>query len=222
MIDINHALVYDIETHRGVEWENLPKAVQTAFINHYYDPQSYDTPKDHYSEIAGLYAEFSQVICVSLGYWSETNQKFIKTSILGPNEDEILIKLSKTLKVFQDNGYFLVGFNNDTCDTPYLIKRYIIKGIKVPSILNTYGVKPWDLESVDVMKLWQMGDYKRTSLEMVSACMGINCKEGDLGGSNLYTWELKDMPWDKLKFYCEEDVESTFLVLKRILTYYDT
>lgn len=222
MIDLSKALVLDIETHRGVEWEDRSKAIQTAFINHYYDPQSYDTPKDHYSEVAGLYAEFSQTICVSLAYWSEAENRVIKTSIYGPDEIEVLTKLAKTLDIFERNGYYIVGYNSDTCDIPYLVKRYIICGIKVPSSLNFFDVKPWERTSIDVMKLWMMSDYKRTSLEMVSACLNINCKEGELGGSNLWTWDLKDMPWETLAKYCEQDVESTFLVLKRIVEFYDT
>lgn len=221
MIDIKKACFYDIETHYVIPWEDQPEAIKTAFINHYYDPESYDTPASHFHEVAGLHAEFSHVICVSFGYEDDMGV-FKQMALYGSDEVDLLNKVSATFRRFQDNGYFLIGHNIKACDNPYLIKRYIINRLPVPDFINEYGVKPWDSTHLDSMDLWKMGDWKRVSLEVICAALGIQCKSGELGGCNLYTYPIEEMPWDDLVKYCNEDVKSNYLMVKRILEYYDT
>jgi predicted PolB exonuclease-like 3'-5' exonuclease len=221
-IDLDKALFYDIETHRGRNWDQIPEALQKAFINHYYDPQSYDTPEEHYSEVAGLHAEFSQVICIVFGYRNKLTGELVTTELHGKDEVEILTKASTIFSAFQKNGYYLAGHNIRACDTAYLIKRYIINRIKVPDFINEYGVKPWDQAHLDTIDLWKFGDYKRVSLETICAAMGIPCKTDELGGSNLYEYDIDDMDWEQLVHYCKEDVISNYQMTVRILEYYDT
>lgn len=218
MIDLNKALFYDIETHYAIPWEDRPKSFQDAFINHYYDDNSYESPKSHYEEIAGLYAELSHVICIVFGYICPTAPDGFKTIVVqGADEVKILEDSKKIFDAFAASGYYMVGFNSDTCDGPYMAKRYMINGMKVPGMINTYGVKPWDSWNLDVMKLWQFNDYKRTSLEMACAAFNIPCKEDELGGGNLYRYPLSEMPWDELSHYCTQDVVSLWHLTEKIV-----
>lgn len=218
MIDLSKALFYDIETHYVIPWENRSPAFQKAFINHYYDDNSYSSPKEHYEEIAGLYAELGHVICIVFGYICPTEPDGFKTvTVMGVDEVKVLEDSKKVFDTFESAGYYLVGFNSDTCDGPFTAKRYMLNGMKVPNILNTYGLKPWEYTSLDVMKLWQFGDYKRTSLEVACAAFGINCKTDELGGGNLYTYPIEKMPWELLGHYCREDVVSLWKLTEKIV-----
>lgn len=222
MIDLNKALFFDIETHRSINWKDQTPQIQKAFIDHYYDPQTYNTPEDHYSEIAGLHAEFGHVICVVFGYINSMNGEFQTMAVYDKDEKKVLEECRKIFDPFLKNGYYLAGHNIINCDVPFLVKRYIINKLKVPGILNTYGCKPWDLDYLDTMDLWKFGDYKRVSLEMICAALNINCKTDDLGGDNLYTWDIDEMDWEQLAHYCTEDVVSNYQMTKAILDYYHT
>lgn len=222
MIDLSKALFFDIETHRGKNWDERSEAFKKAFINHYYDSESYDTPEDHYSEVAGLYAELSQVICVVFGYINPTTNELQTIAFSGSDEIEVLNNCSKIFSTFQKNGYYLVGHNINGCDIPYMVKRYILNNMDVPDFINSYGIKPWDQVHVDTMDLWKFGDYKRVSLEVICAAMDIPCKTDELGGSNLYQWDISEMDWKLLEHYCTEDVRSNYQMLAHILKYYNT
>jgi len=221
-IDLNKALFFDIETHRGVEWEQLTPAMQTAFINHYFDSETYRTPKDHYSEIAGLHAEFSHVICVVFGFINPATNQFTTFEAHGPDENKILDFCEKVFTGYGNGGYYLVGHNIYGCDIPYMVKRYIINHRPVPDFINSYGQKPWDMVHVDSQDLWKFGSWSRVSLEMICAALNIPCKTDEIGGKNLYTYDLDEMPWDQLVHYCTEDVVSNYQMVKTILDYYDT
>jgi len=207
-------LFFDIETHRVLEWEELTPSIQSAFINHYYDSDAYENPKDHYSEIAGLHAEFSHVICVSFGY-EGTSGEFHVNHICGLDEVDLLNKLTSVLDAFQKNGYALAGHNIFACDIPYLMKRYIINGIKVPPMLNHIGAKPWEVEDLDTMTFWKMGTYRATSLEMACACLGIPVKSEEISGANLWQYPIKEVPLDELAVYCDEDVVACYQLYKK-------
>lgn len=221
-INLDYALFYDIETHRGKNWDQISKPLQQAFINHYYDPSTYNTPEDHYSEIAGLYAEFSQVICIVFGYVDRSTREFRTTAVWGEDEVDILNKTTMIFNQFQNAGYYLAGHNINGCDIPYLVKRYIINKLRVPDFINEYGQKPWEKVHLDSMDLWKFGDYKRVSLETICAALGIPCKTDELGGKNLYQYDLSEMDWDQLVHYCTEDVVSNYKFVDHVLTYYDT
>lgn len=222
MIDLNKALFFDIETHRVKNWDEITPALQKAFINHYYDPQSYSSPEDHYSEVAGLHAEFSHVICVVFGFRHPATNEFVTDAFYGIDEVEILNKCTKTFESFQKMGYYLIGHNIQACDIPYLVKRYIINEMTVPDYINQYGQKPWEKTHVDTMDFWKFGDYKRVSLEMICACLGVDCKTDELGGDNLYEYDIKDMDWKQLVHYCTEDVVSNYRFMEKCLQYYST
>lgn len=206
---------FDIETHRVLEWDQLDEGIKRAFINHYYDESSYASPEEQYKEIAGLNAEFGRVICISFGYENSTGD-FIKSHICSTDEKDLLRKAATAFKAFYDQGYKLAGHNILACDIPFLVKRYIINGMKVPDALNHLDVKPWELEDLDTMNLWKFGMYRAVSLEMLCACLGIPCKSETISGANLYTYPINEVPMDELAIYCDEDVESCYKAAKII------
>jgi DNA polymerase elongation subunit (family B) len=116
-------------------------------------------------------------------------------------------------------GYSLAGHNINGFDKPYLIKRYIINSIKVPVILNSIGVKPWELNDVDTMQKWKMDGWGVTSLEVISAALGVKCKTTELNGGNMYRYDIKDIDWEELRMYCEEDTRASYEIYKKIKTY---
>lgn len=217
-MDPGKLLFFDIESHRVVNWNEQTQLIKDAFLNHYYDSNTYATPEEHYNEVAGLHAEFSHVICISFGYRA-ANGDWMKMHFYGEDEVDILEKSRKIFDTFTSNGYRIAGHNIISCDIAYLVKRYIINKLPVPASINTYGCKPWEVDMLDTIDLWKFGDFKRVSLQMITACMGINCKSEEVNGGNLYLIDIKDMPWEELAKYCDEDVYSNALFAEQIFKY---
>ena len=220
MIDLTKALFFDIETHRVEDYSNLSPALRKSFERHYWDPDTYPTAEEHYNEVAGLHAEFSHVICVVFGYEDHYTHEFKTMSVYGIDEIKLLDDARKIFDAFKKNGFYLVGHNINGCDIPYMIKRYIINKKVVPEMLNTYGLRPWDKNDIDTMEFWKFGSFSRVSLEVVCATLGIDCKTDEIGGDNLYQYDIKEVPFDQLVHYCTEDVVSNYRMFKTILNYY--
>lgn len=216
---MGNLLFFDIETHKVKNWAELPSNVQVAFENHMWDGDIYEDVEECYNEKAGLSAEFSQVICVSLGY--EMNQEFRKVSIYGIDEKELLKGLKNIFDKFYSQDYALAGHNIGGFDIPYLIKRYIINEMHVPKILQSSKQKPWERADVDTMQEWKFGGYNSVSLEVISSVLNIPCKSTEVTGSNMYRLDITEIDWEQLKIYCEEDVESSYRIHTIINRYYN-
>ena len=215
-MNLEKALFIDIETHRGKEFSEISPQLQDTFITHYYNKNEYGTPDEQYIVDAGLYPEFSQVVCATFGF-ENTVGGFSTKSFYGTNEKKILESLANIFERTNEKRYFAIGHAISTFDIPYLIKRYIINGIRVPDLINEVSSKPWERKNVDTMSLWKFGSFRGTSLSTVCSCLGIECKSTEITGENLHLRKLEEIDWEELKKYCEEDVESNYRMVKRIL-----
>lgn len=209
-------LFFDIETHRVVDYKDAPQLLKNAWEDHLWDHDEFKSVEDSYNEKAGLYAEFSKVICISMGY-EQSNGEFKVSSLIGKNEKDILEKFSYMCAQFKDAGYSLIGHNILKFDIPYLCKRYIINGMKIPVWINSMGLKPWEVSHRDTMDMWKFGDWKNTSLQVIASCLGIPSKTTEITGQNMYTKSIDELDFEMLKVYCEEDVKVDYKIYKVIL-----
>jgi DNA polymerase elongation subunit (family B) len=144
---------------------------------------------------AGIYAEFGKIICISTGVLR--NQSLWIKSFYGDNEKELLLEFADMLgKAHEKQFRFLCAHNGKEFDYPYLIRRMLINGVKIPSILDLSGKKPWEVNHFDTMELWKFGDYKNyTSLELLAALFCITTPKDDIDGSDVAKvyWEEHDL-----------------------------
>ena len=173
--------------------------------------KSSDEEKKNPAEIfqrAGIYAEFGKIICISTGVLR--NESLRIKSFYGDEESELLIEFSEMLlKANEKRFQFLCAHNGKEFDYPYLIRRMLVNGVKIPSILNLSGKKPWEVNHFDTMELWKFGDYKNyTSLELLAALFGITTPKDDIDGSDVAKvyWEEHDLP--RIVTYCQKDVKT--------------
>jgi len=108
----------------------------------------------------------------------------------------------------------LCAHNGKEFDFPYIARRMLINGIKIPAILDVAGKKPWEVMFLDTMELWKFGDYKNyTSLNLLTHVFNIPTPKDDIDGSmvaDVY-WNNKDLP--RIVKYCEKDVIAIAQVL---------
>ena len=162
-------------------------------------------------ERAGIYAEFGKIICISAGYISkkEGRRVFRVKSFAGDDEKALLTEFAKTLVQFfnaKRNSY-LCAHNGKEFDFPYIARRMLINGVKLPSALNVHGQKPWETPFLDTMELWKFGDYKHfTSLNLIALLFGIPTPKDDIDGSQVADVYYKEKNLPRIVEYCEKDV----------------
>jgi len=173
------------------------------------------TPAEWF-ERAGIYAEFGKIICISTGIIR--NGALWLKSYYGDKESDLLDEFAQMLmKSSEKLIYYLCAHNGKEFDFPYIIRRMLINGIKVPPILDLAGKKPWEVNHLDTMELWKFGDYKSfTSLELLAHLFNIPTPKDDIEGKDVgrVYYEEHDLP--RIVTYCQKDVLTIVNLMLRM------
>ena len=94
-------------------------------------------------------------------------------------------------------GHYIHGF-----DVPFLLKRAVILGVKIPSGIPR-DPKPWDKLLNDTMVMWA-GSKGTISMDKLAAGLGLQGKS-DLDGS-MVAKAWADGEHDRIADYCKDDV----------------
>jgi uncharacterized protein YprB with RNaseH-like and TPR domain len=219
-INIEDILFLDIETVPATpDYESLDDTMKVlwdkkAELIGKNDPDQ--TPSELYNR-AGIYAEFGKIVCISCGFIRGST--FRVKSYSGDHEEDVLKNFASLLtRSYSLDKYRLCAHNGKEFDFPYISRRMLINGIKIPPILDMAGKKPWEVQHLDTMELWKFGDYKHyTSLELLAAIFGIPTPKDDIDGSQVADvyWKEKDLK--RIVTYCEKDVLTTAQLLRRYM-----
>lgn len=215
-IKISNVLFLDVETVPIVyKYKDLDPVMQPLWDSRFRYLQT-DTPESQYKK-AGIYAEFAKVVCISVGFFNGKN--FRMRSFYGDDEKRILQDLAALLnKHFNRKEHLLCAHNGKEFDFPFLCRRMLINGIKLPKTLNIAGKKPWEVNHLDTMELWKFGDYKSyTSLNLLAAVFNIRTPKDDIDGSDVARvyWEEKNI--ERIVTYCQKDVLTVAQLVLRFM-----
>ena len=211
-IKLDKILFLDIETVSNYEtFDELSETMQelwTAKASQRY-PNDEKTAGELYRH-AAIYAEFGRIVCISCGYFQtkDGEQIFNIKSFAGDDEKVILEDFSSMLSnYFNGPEHRLCAHNGKEFDYPYMGRRMLIKGVKLPEILNTPGKKPWEVNHLDTLELWKFGDYKNyTSLKLLTSIFDIPTPKDDIDGSMIYDVYYKEKNLERIVTYCQKDV----------------
>ncbi len=214
-LNFSKILFLDIETVPMVEkYEQLPERFKNLWDKKagYLKREDDDTPEKLF-ERAGIYSEFGKIVCISVGFIK--NREFRVKSFYGDDEKILLEEFSDLLNNhYKDRDSLLCAHNGKEFDYPYIARRMVINGLRLPFILNIAGKKPWEVAHLDTMELWKFGDYKNyTSLELLSAIFGIETPKGDIDGSQVAGVYYKDKDLERISKYCQRDTLTVAQVL---------
>ena len=169
-----------------------------------------DSPESLYGR-AGIYAEFGKIICISVGFLVFTDgsdKQFRIKSFFGHDEKQLLEEfISLVSKHYDDGNHLLCAHNGKEFDFPYLARRMLINGLKLPAMLDTAGKKPWEVAHLDTMALWKFGDFKSyTSLALLASVFNIPTPKDDMDGGEVARvyWEENNL--ERIVEYCQKDV----------------
>jgi len=175
-----------------------------------------------YSEKAALFAEFGKIAVISVGFVikGEEGYSLKLKSFASLDEMDVLNGFSDliTRHYSNPNTQFLCGHNIRDFDIPFLCRRMIINGMKLPEMIDVTGKKPWETKHfVDTMELWRFGEFKNySSLNLLAHVFGIPTPKDDIDGSDVgrVFWEENDL--ERIAVYCEKDVATCVRVLFRL------
>lgn len=216
-VKIEKVLFLDIETvSQYATYDELPER-----LKEFWDHKSTrikvtdtDTPEILY-ERAGIYSEFGKIICISVGFIH--NDKLRIKSFAGDDEAQVLRDFAAMLENnFNKPGTLLCAHNGKEFDFPYIARRMLIHGVRLPFLLDIAGKKPWEVPYLDTMELWKFGDYKNyTSLALLTAIFDIPSPKDDINGSQVgeYYWVRNELP--RIVIYCQKDVVAIAQLLLR-------
>ena len=169
---------------------------------------------------AGIYAEFGRIVCISIGicYYKNGERHFRTKSFAGDDEAEVLRGFSDLIaQFFTTPNHTFCGHNIKEFDIPYICRRMLINGLKLPHQLQIAGKKPWELNFIDTLDLWKFGDYKNyTSLKTLTAIFGIPTPKDDIDGSEVARVFYIEKNIQRIAVYCQKDVLATAQVLLRL------
>jgi len=168
------------------------------------------THYDRIEKTAALNAEYGKVLAIG---WSDVGLEEI---IATGDEGEILARFWKRIEAALVATKFKevwVGHNCFGFDLPFLIRRSLILGVKIPSGILERG-RYWAGIFIDTMEVFAAGEYKRTiSLNRFCKACGLPGKTGD--GANFA--KLLEEDEDKALDYLRNDVEITHALASRIV-----
>ena len=221
---LRNLLVIDIETVPVVpDLNDLPKEMQEAWeAKDGRNRPDEVSPEAHFFNRAGIFAEFGKIVCISAGIFAEDHEtgklSFRIKSFAEKNEEEVIAAFFELLNLYYNNPkiHSIAGHNIREFDVPYICRRALVNGLRLPKLLNIHGLKPWEVNFTDTLQLWKFGDYKNyTSLRLLTAIFNINTPKDDIDGSEVgrVFWEEDDLP--RIVAYCQKDVLAVAQLLLR-------
>jgi uncharacterized protein YprB with RNaseH-like and TPR domain len=177
------------------------------------------SPSDFYKLKAGVMAEFAKIICISVGYLfvEKGENHFRIKSFYGDKEKQILTGFNSLLNTeFNKNQHQLCAHNGKEFDFPFIARRMLINGLKLPKLLDIAGKKPWEINHLDTMELWRFGDYKNyTSIKLLAALFDIPTPKDDIDGSQVAGVYYQEKNLERIKIYCQKDTLTVAQLLLR-------
>lgn len=183
------------------------------------------SPADFYPQRAGVMAEFSKIVCISIGYFiTVPSLKMRIKSFYGNDEKTLLAEFTETVSKIEsfNKTWCFAGHNIKEFDIPFICRRLLINNMRIPQYLDFQNMKPWETNMVDTFQYWRFGDYKNyTSLKLLAAALGLPSPKDDIDGSmvgDLYhngTAEERAVNLKRIAAYCQKDVVTTANIILR-------
>ncbi|QDO93091.1 3'-5' exonuclease [Formosa sediminum] len=218
-LNLEDILFLDIETVPETQYFSDLTDTKKELWNLKSKYQRNELSAEEFYERAGIWAEFGKIVCISVGYFilKGENRQFRTTSFYG-EEINILKDFKNLLETHYNHPrQLLCAHNGKEFDFPYIARRMIIHNIPLPSKLNLFGKKPWEVPHLDTLELWKFGDYKNyTSLKLLTNILGIPSPKDDIDGSEVYRVYYQDKQIDRIIVYCEKDTIAVAQILLRL------
>ena len=216
------SLFIDIETVSKTQYfHELPKSLQLLwkckskqFLTDRSQEVTEELAAKLYREKAGIFAEFGKIVCISIGYLSnqDSPSPVLRVKSLYGEEVEILRNFNNILNEHYTDikKDYLCGHNIKEFDIPFICRRNMVHGLKLPRLINISGKRSWQLKQfLDTMEMWKFGEFKNyTSLNLLAEILNIPWPNDAIDGSQISKVYWEDDDIHRIVEYCEKDVTT--------------
>lgn len=219
-ITLENILFLDIETVPEVEeFEQLSPIIQDLFAHKTQYQRNEETSASDFYHKAGIWAEFGKIVCISVGFFSNSALTQFRVKSFYGEEAVLLNSFKELLEThFKEPHHVLCAHNGKEFDFPFIARRMIINQISLPEKLQLFGKKPWEINHIDTLELWKFGDYKHyTSLQLLTTILGIPSPKEDIDGSMVAQVYYQEQDLKRIVRYCEADVIAISQLVLRFL-----
>jgi predicted PolB exonuclease-like 3'-5' exonuclease len=188
------------------------------------EPLSYGHIEDEaemYEKMAALYPEWGQIVCISIGqlrFDDGTPVKFAAKSFYDADEGELLEQFNDTARkiMLKYPQMQWVGHNIKGFDMPYIIKRSLINGLKVPKVFHLQKQKPWESQLLDTNDVWKFNGWNGARLGLLTEILNVPSPKQDMDGKMVSDVFWEDGNLNRISDYCEMDIKATANIMLRI------
>jgi hypothetical protein len=220
------AEVVQPENEASTKKKSTKKKVEESSDNKVIDEIKLKVASELYNVKAPIFPEFGRILCISIGVmWKnkEDDDFYYIKIITFSNEDEktllidfmnhpklgpILNKVAGKFDKNQSDFWALCAHNGRVFDFPFIAKRMIVHGFKLPAMFDYAHLKPWEQNHIiDTKESWSFGIWDAAvSLDLLSDIFNVASSKDDIDGSQVKDifWVENDLP--RISIYCEKDV----------------
>jgi uncharacterized protein YprB with RNaseH-like and TPR domain len=221
--DLSKMLFLDIETvPLHYAWGDMPESERGLYSDktRFERERTGMTEEELHRSKGGILSEFGKIICIGLGFMHQNEGKWHLrvTSYQGDHEYDLLRRLVELLdRDFNTERHSLCGHNGKEFDFPWIARRCLVHGLRLPLQLDMAGKKPWEVTHADTMELWKFGDRKNfTSLALLTHVLGIPTPKDDISGKDIARVYYEEDGLERIAAYCRKDVVATAQVYLRL------
>lgn len=202
------------------------KKVEDSSLEEILESFKLEVGTELYNTKAPIFPEFGRILCISIGamwknddaddfynikittFEDEDEKVLLNNFINHPKLGPVLSKIGGKFDRNQNEFWALCAHNGRVFDFPFIAKRMIINGLKLPAMFDYAHLKPWEQNHIiDTKESWSFGVYDAAvSLDTLSDLFGTASSKDDIDGSQVKDifWVEKDLP--RIARYCEKDV----------------
>jgi hypothetical protein len=95
----------------------------------------------------------------------------------------------------------------------------LYNSIEPSKILSIWDKKPWEVPYLDTSEIFAFGSWsqqKYLSLDLLACSLGVDSPKEDIDGSQVHQTFWGERDYEKIKIYCEKDVETVMNVLDKV------
>ena len=133
------------------------------------DNRSCLSAEETYEKFGQYHAEFATITSAEFGLIEELKPKApltISVDKITGTEKNILDTLHTVFD--KATGCILAGWNIANYQIPFIIKKMMINGVKIPFLLQLRNKKPWDISMLDIMRDYQGNMFGEIPVELVA------------------------------------------------------
>lgn len=161
--------------------------------------------RDEYVDLGGLLPEYGRVVCMAYGFYKPDGGNRVLGCAFDLDEKKLIGDIAKAFNQVSSLRLIPCGYNVRGFDIPYIYKKCLSYGIPVPSVINSFGKKPWEVLMFDMMDTWKGTSNSSATFDEMAYSLGVESPKKDMNGSEVgdafFSGQYKE-----IVEYCKRDV----------------